>query len=133
MTFWQWLKSLFVGLTPVPLAPHVIEMLAARTGRRRVFLVLGVPTSREAFLLVDTLVADGPRDRSLTVRREDARWHVTVDFHWPHSTQADLKSSPGDPLTTDALRQLCAGAGTDGAVTFTSEGGFHLTPLAVRN
>lgn len=35
---------------------------------------------------------------------------------------------PGEELSLDALRELCAGAGYDGGVRFTSEGGFILNP-----
>ena len=33
-----------------------------------------------------------------------------------------------EELTLDALRELCAGAGTDGAIQLTSEGGFRMLP-----
>ena len=39
------------------------------------------------------------------------------------------ESAERRPLTTDALRELCAGAGDDGsAVKFDSEGGFRVVP-----
>lgn len=39
-----------------------------------------------------------------------------------------LAPSVGQPITLDELRALCTGAGTDGTIQLTSEGGFRLGP-----
>jgi hypothetical protein len=130
---WRWLLGLFGGGREKPSAPpatpYVIELHQhTYSPRQRQFIVrlAGLPWEVAVFAS-RRVELDRPSSRyTLSVRRfsDQHHWLVTVEYVRPRYAEPD-PAPPGEPLTTDALRSLCAGAGTDGAVVFTSEGGWR--------
>jgi hypothetical protein len=127
---WHWLLGLLGGREerPVGVAPSVVELLTERTRQSRTFAVRLDGKPWEVAVLLWTTTALARRGFGFTVSVKPGaaphQWWAAVEYNRTRDAAPD-PLPPGEPLTTDALRSLCAGAGTDGAVVFTSEGGWR--------
>lgn len=153
MNLWRWFLRLFgrQAKTPPP-EPRVSELQPRTRYRRRFHVETAAEGSYDVLRefcdltgihrFSPALDEDGQADTeyvadSISVLRSRSNphlWQVMVEYRRDRTDPDDLEwlihcqdglVTRGEPVSTDALRQLCAGAGTDGAVVFTSEGGFR--------